>query len=245
MLGIFLPQLFEDASGLKLIGQRRVGGVGIAHRQHRQRIKGLRFKIVGISIVKFAHCFFIRDHAIARPDWPMTRLPDLARRGTVRRAVVGIQRCDKLPLTIGAGLHRHRLVRCCLAGAHFVGSRRRPDRMPPRHGDSPLRHGTRRILGGDVGENPARLFIKKRVQQRHAASEFRLHSRRARHRKIHRPGCAQIARFRDSRGRGAEGCETADDHDEESRAAQECSNTHVNQCPSVSIVLYLFSALFH
>ncbi len=103
----------------------------------------------------------------------MTRLPDLTRGGTVRCVVVGIQRCDKAPLAIGASLHCHGLIRCRLAGAHFVGSRRRPDRMPPRHGDSPLRHGTRWILCGDVGENPARLLIKERVQQRDATNEFR------------------------------------------------------------------------
>ena len=74
MLGIFLPQRFENASGFKLIGQRRVGGVGVAHRQHRQRIKGLRFKIVGITIVKLAHCFFVRDHPITRPHGVMVHL---------------------------------------------------------------------------------------------------------------------------------------------------------------------------
>ena len=41
--------------------------------------------------------------------------------------------------------------------------------MPPRHRDSPLRHGAFRILLSDVSENAARLFVKKRVQQRDAA----------------------------------------------------------------------------
>ena len=58
------------------------------------------------------------------------------------------------------------------------------------------------------------------------ADEFRLRVRRARHRKIHCPGRAQVARFRDNRGFGAEGCKTADQNGEERRAAKECSNTH-------------------
>jgi hypothetical protein len=128
----------------------------------------------------------------------MAGLSDLARGRTVRRVVVGIYRRDKLPLAVGAGGHCHRLSRCSFSGAHFVGSRRCPDWMPPRHCDSPLRHGTRWILLGDVGENPACLLIKKRVQQRDAADEFGPDGRDARHRKIDCPGGAQIARFRDS-----------------------------------------------
>ena len=227
MLGIFLPQLFQNSSRLELVRQRRVGRRRVANRQNRQGVKGLRFNIVRIIIVKFAHRFFIRDHAIARSDRPMAGLSDLTRGGAVRRVVVGIQRRDKLPLAIGAAGHCHGFIRRRFARAHFVGSRRRPDRMPPRHGDSPLRHGAGRILLGDVGENAARLLIKKRVQQRDATNEFRLRGRRARYRKINCPGCAQIARFRDNGGFGAKGCEAADQNSEERRAAKEYSNTHI------------------
>ena len=91
----------------------------------------------------------------------MTGLSDFARGRFVWSVVVGIQRRDKYPLAIGAAGHCHRLIRRPLAGAHFVGSRRRPDWMPPGHCDSPLRHGTRWILLGNLRENPARLLIKE------------------------------------------------------------------------------------
>jgi hypothetical protein len=99
--------------------------------------------------------------------------------------------------------------------------------MPPRHGDSPLCHGTRWILFGNAGENPARLFIEERVQQGDAANEFRLRGRCARYGEIHFAGRAQIARFRGYGGFGAEGCETGDQKGEKRRDAKECSNTHV------------------
>ena len=179
MLGIFLPQLFEDAQRLRVdwTTSCRSGWRSPPPAPPRRKRSAFQNRR-DIDRKACASLFHTRprDRA-ARLAHDKTARPRPSR--AVRRAVIGIQRCDKLPLAIGAGLHRHGLVRCRFAGAHFVGSRRRPDRMPPRHGDSPLRHGTGWILGGDLGENPARLFVKKRVQQRDAASEFRLHRRRA------------------------------------------------------------------
>src|SRR5207245_4665169 len=132
------------------------------------------FEIVRILLVKLAHRFFISDYPIARPYGPMTGLSNRARVGTVRRIVVDIERLDESSLALRASGHPHGLLDCCLAGTHFVGSWRRPDRMPPRHGDPPISHGAFRILLGDRSENPARLFIEERVQQGDAANEFRL-----------------------------------------------------------------------
>src|SRR5207249_10628900 len=149
-------------------------------------------------------------------------LPDLARGGAVRCVVVGVQCRDKAALEIAPSLHCHGLLRCHLACLHFVGSWRRPDRMPPCHRDSPLRHGTVWILCRDLGKNPACLLIKERVQQRHAANEFRPRVRRARHLKIYGPGSAQIPWFRDNGGFGGESCEIADQDGEKSRAGKKC-----------------------
>ncbi len=80
MVRVFLPQLFQESSRLQLVGQSRVSRRRITNRQYREGVKGLRFKIVGILVVKLAHRFFISDHAIARSHWPMTGLSDRARR---------------------------------------------------------------------------------------------------------------------------------------------------------------------
>ncbi len=61
-----------------------------------------------------------------------------------------------------------------------------------------MSHGAFRILLSYRGENSPGLFIKERVQQRHAANEFRSRGGRARYGEIHFPGHAQIARFRDN-----------------------------------------------
>src|SRR5205823_4856464 len=137
----------------------------ITRGQYREGVKGLRFEIVRIFLGELAHRFFISDHPIARPYWPMTGLSDSTRVGAVRGIVVDIERLDESSLALRAAGHSHGLLDCCLAGMHFVGSWRCPDRMPPRHGDSPLRHRAVWILRRELGENPPRLFIEERVQQ--------------------------------------------------------------------------------
>jgi len=79
----------------------------------------------------------------------------------------------------------------------------------------------------DFGENPPRLFIKERVQQRNATDEFRSHLRGTRHLKIYCPGRAQIARLRDNFGFGAKSGKSANRNSDERRDAKECSNAHV------------------
>jgi hypothetical protein len=157
----------------------------------------------------------------------MTGLSNRARVGAVRAIVVDIECLDESSLALRASGHCHGLLDCCLTGTHFVGSWRHPDRMPPRHGDSPLRHRTVWIPCRDRGENPPRLFIKERVQQGDAANEFRSRGRCARYGEIHCPGRTQIAWFRDSCGFGVQSRETGDQDCEENRASNECSKTHV------------------
>src|SRR5207245_2056197 len=185
------------------------------------------FEIVRILLVKLAHRFFISDYPIARPYGPMTGLSNRARVGTIRCVVVDIERLDESSLALRASGHPHGLLDYCLAGTHFVGSWRRPDRMPPCHGDSPLRHSTVWILLCYGSENSPGLFIDERVQQRHAANEFRSHDRCARYGEIHCPGRTQIAWFGDSCGFGVESCESADQRGDERRDAKECPNGHV------------------
>src|SRR4029077_3194841 len=136
----------------------------ITRGQYCEGVKGLCFEVIGIPLGKLAHLFFISDHPIARSYWPVTGLSNRAQVGTVRGIVVDIERLDEASLALCASGHSHGLLDCCLAGAHFVRSWRRPNRMPPCHGDSPLRHGAVWILCRDLGENPARLFIKERVE---------------------------------------------------------------------------------
>src|SRR5215831_18496320 len=67
--------------------------------------------------------------------------------------------------------------------------------MPPSHRNSPLGHCALRVALGNRSKNASRLFVKKRVEQCHPASEIRLRVRRARYRKRDFPDAAQIARF--------------------------------------------------
>src|SRR5205814_4555451 len=130
--------------------------------QYREGVKRLRFEIIGIPLRKLTHRFFISDYPIARPYWSMTGLSNRARVGAVRGIVVDIERLDESSLALRATGHSHCLLDCCLACRHFVRSWRRPNRMPPRHGDSPLRHGTVWILLGDGSKNSPGLFVEER-----------------------------------------------------------------------------------
>src|SRR5437016_10480500 len=130
MVAVFLPQLFQESSGLKLLGQSRVSRACITRGQYREGVKGLRFEIVGILLGKLAHRFFISDYSIACSYWPMTRLSNRARVGAVRGIVVDIERPNESSLALRDSGHSHGLLDCCLAGTHFLGSRRCPARMP-------------------------------------------------------------------------------------------------------------------
>src|SRR5215469_2824377 len=195
MIRVLFPQLFQYAGRLKLFRQAHVVRRSVASSQHRKSVKGLHFKIVGILVAQLAHRVFVRDNSIARSDWPVTRLSNGCCDRTVCSVIIHIERRDESALAIRVGLDRHRLLNGSLARAHFIGTRRRPYGMPPGHGDSPLSHGALRIAFCDGGKNTSRLFIKKRVEQRYAASKIRLEVRLGRYRKACVPDAAQIARF--------------------------------------------------
>ena len=166
MIAVCRPQFFQNRGRLQLVRQSRVSRRGIPNGQDRQRVEDARFKIVGIAVVQFAHRFFVRDHAIARSHWTVAGLSGRGGGRPIRRVVIGVESRNETPFAIGSGLHCHCLGHGCLAGAHFVRPGRGPDRVPPRHGDSPLCHRAVGILLGDGGEDPARLFVEKRMQQR-------------------------------------------------------------------------------
>src|SRR5205814_9399257 len=123
---------------------------------------------------------------------------------TIRRIVIDIERSNESPFAIRTGGHSHGLRDRCLARAHFIGSRRCPDRMPPRHCDAPLSHGAFWVLLGHGSENASRLFVEELMQQPYATSEFRLDNRFARYWEVHFPVCAQMTRFRYGRALDAQ-----------------------------------------
>src|SRR2546430_3705185 len=168
MIGVLFPELFQDGGCLKLFRQTSVVERGITNSEYREGMEGLHFEIVRILVAQLAHRFFVRDYRIARPDWPMTRLPDGGCARTVRRMVIDIQRRDKSALAICAGIHYHPFFNSRFARAHFVRGRWRPNRMPPGHGDSPLRHRAFRVALGYSCKNAPRLFVKEWMQQRDA-----------------------------------------------------------------------------
>src|SRR5439155_12916285 len=129
----------------------------------REGVEGLSFEIVRILVQELANCFFVGHHAIAWSDRSMTRLSNRAFARTVRCIVIDIQRPDESSLAVRAGVHRHRFFDGSFTRAHFIGSRWRPNRMPPRHGDSPLSHRAFWIALGNRREDASCLFVKERV----------------------------------------------------------------------------------
>src|SRR5258707_10795821 len=125
-----------------------------------------------------------------------------------------------------AGVERHRLFNGSFTRTHFIRGRRRPDRMPPGHGDSPLRHRAFRIALRHRSKNASRLFVEKRVKQRYATGEIRLDVRRARYREGHLADTAQIARFRSGRGFGVAQDEQSTDKRDETNRARPIQSQH-------------------
>src|SRR5438874_8380450 len=161
MIGVLFPELFQDGSCLKLFRQTSVVERGITNSEYREGMEGLHFEIVRILVAQLAHRFFVRDHTIAWSDWPMTRLPDGSSGSSVGDVVINIQRPDKSALALRAGIHCHRFFNSRFARAHFIRSGWRPDRMPPSHGDSPLRHCAFRVAFDHRCENASCLLVKE------------------------------------------------------------------------------------
>ncbi len=221
MVSVLFPEFFQYACSLNLLRQARVVRRGVTSSQHRERIEGLHFEIVRMLITELAHCFFIGDNPIARSDGSVTRLSNRSCARAVRRVVIGVECSNESALAIRAGVHRHRLFNGCFACAHFVRSGRRPDWMPPRHGDSPLRHRAFRVAFGHRSKNASSLFVEKRVKQCYATSEIRLDLRRARYWEGNFPDAAQIARFGRGRTFGvAQDKQSTDKRDETNRASR-------------------------
>src|SRR5439155_3979973 len=90
MVRILFPQLFQHVGSLELLRQTRVVRRGVTSSQHPERVEGLHFEIVRMLVAELAHCFFIRDHPIARSDGPVTRLSNRSCGGTIGRIIVGL-----------------------------------------------------------------------------------------------------------------------------------------------------------
>src|SRR5438105_8528607 len=103
MSWVFLPQLFQNGSRLKLLGQSRVIGCGITNGQDRKGVKGFRFEIIGILLVELTHRRFIGEHPVTRSNWSMARLPNGARGRAVRCVVVDVKRGNKSALAVCPG----------------------------------------------------------------------------------------------------------------------------------------------
>src|SRR5437773_8924131 len=161
MIRVLFPQLFQDSSCFKLLRQTGVIGRGITDSERRESVEGLGFEVVRIFVAELAHRFFVGDYPIARSNRSMTRLPNRTSGRTVRCIVINIERRDKSSLAVRAGVDRHRFFDRRFARAHFISSGWRPNRMPPRHRDSPLSHRAFRIAFGYRREYAARLFVEK------------------------------------------------------------------------------------
>src|SRR5436305_15048697 len=98
MIWILFPELFQNRRRLKLLGQTGVGRRGITDTEDRESVKGLHFEVVRIFIAEFPHRRFVRDDAVARPHWSVTRLANCACARTLRRVVVNVERGDKSAL---------------------------------------------------------------------------------------------------------------------------------------------------
>ena len=161
MVCVLFPQLFEDGGCLELLRQTRVIRRGVTDTQDCEGVEGLDLEIVRILVAQLVHRFFVRDHTVTRSDWSMTRLPNRACARAVRRIIIHIERLDESSLSVRSGIHRHCFFNCRFTCAHLIGSGRRPNWMPPSHGDSPLSHRAFRVALRHRSENTSRLFVEK------------------------------------------------------------------------------------
>ena len=161
VIWVLFPKLFEDGGCLELFRQARVVRCRVAYSQDRETVERLGFEIVRILVAELTHRVFVSHDAVARSDWAMTRLSNSTSVRTIRRIVISVECRDESSLSIGSSVHRPCFFNGRLARTHLVRSRWCPNRMPPRHGDSPLRHGAFGIALGHRCENASRLFVEK------------------------------------------------------------------------------------
>src|SRR5436305_13108126 len=100
MIWILFPELFQNRRRLKLLGQTGVTRRGITDTEDRESVKGLHFEVVRIFIAEFPHCRFVRNDAVARPHWSMTRLTNCTCARTLWRVAVNVERGHESPLPI-------------------------------------------------------------------------------------------------------------------------------------------------
>ncbi|PYL39427.1 MAG: hypothetical protein DMF36_05515 [Verrucomicrobia bacterium] len=122
---------------------------GITCGQDREGVEGLDFELVRILVAQLMHRFFVSDHTIAWSNWSMTRLSNRACVRTLPRIVINVECRYESSLSIRSGVQCHCFFNSRFAGAHLVRPRRRPNRMPPCHGDSPLSHRAFGVALGD------------------------------------------------------------------------------------------------
>ena len=161
MIWVLFPKLFEDDGCLELFRQARVVRCRVAYSQDRETVERLGFEIVRILVAELTHRVFVSHDAVARSDWAMTRLSNRTSVRTIRRIVIKIECRDESSFSIGSSVHGHCFFNGCLARTHLVKSGWCPNRMPPRHGNSPLSHGAFGIALGHRCENAPGLFVEK------------------------------------------------------------------------------------
>ena len=172
MIGLCRLQLFEDASGFQLT---RVGLVAeVDGFEQRKRVEHGRFAVGRVALVQPRHGGGVAFGPHLLVDRPV---PLEERR----------QRVDPVALPLCARIRGAGVLDGLPALLQQLRWERRRERIwPLADGDSPVRHGARRLALGDGAKRLLRFGIEERVQHRDAAVELFLRPGAARRLEVHR-----------------------------------------------------------
>src|SRR5215469_5827379 len=161
MLWLFNKEWLQNVTCFFLVCIRLVGG--IRGRQQGERMKDGGFMVVWIVRLELVHCLFISESASA----------------VIKLVVVLVKRResgDVVPLSLRLGAGCIRLFRCRPTRFEVRRPGRGPDLMVVRHGDSPVRHATGRVLLCYSGKGIVGLLVPKGMERCHCEVKLRLNS---------------------------------------------------------------------
>ncbi len=178
VIGVRGVEGLEDPGGPRRVLQGRVGGR--VRGEQREGVEGRHLDIPGVLGVEPPHGLLVGQGAggvVGPAGEAMARLAGFAPdRGSVRGrvGVVGGEGPDQTPLDVGPAADRPGALDGLAPGLLLLGGGWGPDGVPERHGDTPVRHGTARVLLPDLGEAAPRLLVEEGVKQRRRPVEARL-----------------------------------------------------------------------
>jgi hypothetical protein len=216
MVRVLPIEALQDLGGPPLVLE------GLVRRRRRaqegQRVEGPDLHLLGMPAEQRFHRLLVGQGArgmVAPAGGAVAGLADRARGRRRGRRIEGVESGDVALLDRRPAADRLGLGDGRAAGGHLLGGGRRPDRMPPRHRDPPVRHGALRVARGHALEAAPRLVVEERMEQRGGVAQLLLHGRRTRGLQVDGAHLAQIAdrgSRRRARQRGRSECQRRQKH---------------------------------